>query len=225
MLARFIFACRSKSIEAWEKCHQLLCPGGFVSFDWPCTSFKFKTSASRTWLRMDGARNYFNILVNGSGVAKLGNSLKNTLKRIFGRLQVISLLNKSCRAMYVDRMLLTCTNWCLDWYWLMLSKCVFPSAFTTRSLQMRYPSIVLSWSFICIPCLNPWDCPEVWFASSRPSLPWGIIYCRLVTWSRWGRGAGEDWEPKIRKWISCTFLQVDGDTLEFVDYWDLILWI
>lgn len=98
--------------------------------------------------------------------------------------------------MYVDRMLLTCTNWCFDWYWLMLSKCVFPSALTTRSLQMRYPSIVLSWSFICIPCLNPWDCPEVWFASSRPSLPWGIIYCRLVTWSRWGRGAGEDWEPK-----------------------------
>ena len=86
-------------------------------------------------------------------------------------------------------MLLTCTKlMSFDWYWLMLSKCVFPSAFTTRSLQMRYPSIVLSWPFICIPCLNPWDCPEVWFASSRPSLPWGIIYCRLVTWSRWGRG-------------------------------------
>lgn len=134
-VARFILAW-SKSIEAWEKCHQLLCPGGFVSFDWPCTSFKFKTSASRTWLRMDGARNYFNILVNGSGVAELGNSLKNALKRIFGRLQVIIiLLSKSCRAMYVDRMLLTCTNWCLDWYWLMLSKCVFPSAFTTWSLQ------------------------------------------------------------------------------------------
>ncbi|CAJ1330134.1 unnamed protein product [Effrenium voratum] len=37
-----------------------------VRFDWPCTSFKLKTSTSRVWLRMDGARNYFNVLVNAS---------------------------------------------------------------------------------------------------------------------------------------------------------------
>lgn len=86
------------------KSHQLLDPGGFVSFDWPCTSFTFKTSASRTWLRMDGARNYFNILVNGSGLSKfvnvdeLGNNLKRALKRIFGHVQVRIQLNKSCRA-------------------------------------------------------------------------------------------------------------------------------
>ena len=38
-----------------------------VSFDWPCTTFKVQVaSASRVWVRMDGARNYFNILINGS---------------------------------------------------------------------------------------------------------------------------------------------------------------
>ncbi|CAL1165136.1 unnamed protein product [Cladocopium goreaui] len=42
-----------------------------VCFDWPCTSFKFKTSASRAWLRMDGGRNYFNVLINGSLVCVL----------------------------------------------------------------------------------------------------------------------------------------------------------
>ena len=117
--------------------------------------------------------------------------------------------NLAEQLMYVDRMLLTCTNWCLDWCW--VSVC-FPSAFTTRSiagsLQMRYLAIVLSWFFIRIPWVNPWDLPEVWFASSRPSLPWGIIYCRLVTWSRWGRGAGEDFFH---------FSQEDGDIVESVD--------
>eukprot|EP00439_Symbiodinium_sp_Y106_P047935 s2716_g6.t1 len=39
--------------------------GGSVSFDWPCTSFRFQTRSKRVWLRMDGARNYFNVLVNG----------------------------------------------------------------------------------------------------------------------------------------------------------------
>ncbi|CAE6953258.1 ce2C [Symbiodinium sp. CCMP2592] len=39
--------------------------GGSVSFDWPCTSFRFRTRSKRVWLRMDGARNYFNVLVNG----------------------------------------------------------------------------------------------------------------------------------------------------------------
>ena len=39
--------------------------GGVLSFDWPCTSFSFKTRSSCVWLRMDGAQNYFNVLVNG----------------------------------------------------------------------------------------------------------------------------------------------------------------
>ncbi|CAK9068706.1 unnamed protein product [Durusdinium trenchii] len=38
---------------------------GCIYFDWPCTSFKLQVASRRVWLRMDGARNYFNILING----------------------------------------------------------------------------------------------------------------------------------------------------------------
>ena len=51
---------------------------GEVSFDWPCTSFTFKTSSPLVWLRMDGARNYFNVLLNGSCLASAADASQSS---------------------------------------------------------------------------------------------------------------------------------------------------
>ena len=108
----------------------------------------------------------------------------------------------------------------------MLSKCVFPSAFTTRSLQMRYPSIVLSYAFMIFHLHSM-------FESLRLSR--GLV-CVLKTFSavrdyllpagdmiEVGAGGRRGLRTKHREVNFLHFSQVDGDTLEFVDYWDLIV--
>ncbi|CAE8713637.1 unnamed protein product [Polarella glacialis] len=44
---------------------------GTVTFDWPATSLTWAAAAERVWLRMDGGRNYFNIVVDGQAVEVL----------------------------------------------------------------------------------------------------------------------------------------------------------
>lgn len=44
---------------------------GLVKFDWPASGVIFSTTAARVRLRMDGGRNFFNVLIDGHRVAVL----------------------------------------------------------------------------------------------------------------------------------------------------------